>query len=71
MLRDGNPFPGSRVDPDDARFPALIRGFNQRWVGSPRWVQVVGDAQRSSSLFPRGAWERGKDAKDLRDSKDA
>lgn len=42
----GSSFPGSRVDPDDPRYPTLIRGFNQRWVGHPQWVQVVGDAQQ-------------------------
>lgn len=31
---------GARVEPDDRRYPALRRGFNLRWVGSPRYVQV-------------------------------
>lgn len=41
-----NTFPGSKVLPDDRRYPALIRGFNQRWVGTPDFVQVCGDAQQ-------------------------
>lgn len=37
-------FQGSEVLPDDNRYPALIRGFNQRWVGTPKYVEVCGDA---------------------------
>jgi FAD/FMN-containing dehydrogenase len=43
MLEALSPFPGARVTPDDPRYPTVIRGFNQRWVGSPQYVQVVGD----------------------------
>lgn len=39
-------FPGSRVTPEDPRYPTLIRGFNQRWVGHPQYVEVVGDARQ-------------------------
>lgn len=46
MTRNASAFSGSRVAPDDPRYPALVRGFNQRWVGSPRYVQVVGDAEQ-------------------------
>ncbi|MGB0384293.1 MAG: FAD-binding oxidoreductase [Ardenticatenaceae bacterium] len=35
--------PISREDP---RYQTLIRGFNLRWVGNPRFVQVVEDAQQ-------------------------
>jgi FAD/FMN-containing dehydrogenase len=31
---------GARVEPGDPRYAALRRGFNLRWVGSPRYVQV-------------------------------
>ncbi len=40
---DGVPA-GTRVLPDDPRYPTLVRGFNQRWVGSPEYVEVVTDA---------------------------
>ena len=46
-------FPGARVTPDDPRYPTLIRGFNQRWVGQPRYVQVVGDAQQIVEVVQR------------------
>jgi len=46
MLDDCPVFPGAKVTPEDPRYPTLIRGFNQRWVGDPRYVQVVGDAQQ-------------------------
>lgn len=39
-------FPGSKVLPDDLRYPTLVRGFNQRFVGSPSYVQVCGDEQQ-------------------------
>jgi FAD/FMN-containing dehydrogenase len=29
-----------RIDERDPRYPALVRGFNQRWVGRPRRVEV-------------------------------
>jgi FAD/FMN-containing dehydrogenase len=41
-----NTFPGSKVLPDDPRYPALVRGFNQRWVGTPKYVEVGGDARQ-------------------------
>lgn len=41
-----NNFPGSKALPDDPRYPALVRGFNQRWVGTPQFVEVCGDAQQ-------------------------
>jgi FAD/FMN-containing dehydrogenase len=31
---------GVRVERDDRRYPALVRGFNLRWVGTPRYVRV-------------------------------
>jgi len=53
MHGDGSEFPGARVDPDDPRYPALVRGFNQRWVGRPRFIQVVGDAQQVVAIVQR------------------
>jgi FAD/FMN-containing dehydrogenase len=41
-----NTFSGSKVTPGDARYPALVRGFNQRWVGTPQYVEVCGDPQQ-------------------------
>ncbi|HEX8083730.1 MAG TPA: FAD-binding oxidoreductase [Solirubrobacteraceae bacterium] len=35
-MADQGPF----IDPGDPRYPALVRGFNLRWVGSPRYVRV-------------------------------
>lgn len=39
-------FAGSEVLPDDPRYQTLVRGFNQRWVGTPQYVQVCGDANQ-------------------------
>ncbi|MDI3291144.1 FAD-binding oxidoreductase [Polyangium sp. 15x6] len=35
---------GIRVSAGDPRYPALVRGFNLRWVGHPRHVTVCRDA---------------------------
>src|ERR671914_247285 len=35
-MADGGP----RVGPGDPRYPAMVRGFNLRWVGTPKYVQV-------------------------------
>lgn len=39
-------FPGARVARDDPRYPALVRGFNLRWVGKPWYVQVCGSPEQ-------------------------
>lgn len=39
-------FPGNNVTPDDPSYPALVRGFNQRFVGTPKYVKVCGDANQ-------------------------
>jgi FAD/FMN-containing dehydrogenase len=39
-------FPGSRVLPSDPRYPTLVMGFNQRFVGCPKYVQVCGDVEQ-------------------------
>ncbi|MEW2393321.1 FAD-binding oxidoreductase [Streptomyces venezuelae] len=38
--------PAVTVRPDDARYPELIRGTNQRWVGSPDYVRLVTSADQ-------------------------
>ena len=38
------PFSGAIVPPGDPRYPSLVVGFNQRFVGAPDAVHVVGDA---------------------------
>jgi FAD/FMN-containing dehydrogenase len=37
--------PSSRVNPDDQRYPSLVRGFNQRWVGQPHYIEVCNTEQ--------------------------
>jgi FAD/FMN-containing dehydrogenase len=39
-------YPGGRVDKDDPRYETLVRGFNLRWVGHPKRIQVCGDADQ-------------------------
>jgi len=38
--------PLAAIFPDDPRYPTLVRGFNQRFVGSPRYVQLCADAEQ-------------------------
>ena len=46
-------FPGSKVSREDQRYQTLVRGFNLRWVGNPRFVQVVGDAEQVRETVQR------------------
>jgi FAD/FMN-containing dehydrogenase len=46
MSLDHTVFAGSQVLPADPRYPALVRGFNQRFVGTPQHVQVCGDTRQ-------------------------
>jgi FAD/FMN-containing dehydrogenase len=34
-----------QVGPEDPRYPTLVRGFNRRWVGTPRHVEVCRTAE--------------------------
>jgi FAD/FMN-containing dehydrogenase len=38
-------FGGERVGRDDPRYPTLVRGFNLRWVGEPRYVELCGSPE--------------------------
>ncbi|TYC13906.1 FAD-binding oxidoreductase [Actinomadura syzygii] len=40
-MGEGPTVPTTRVTPGDKRYPALSRGFNQRWIGRPDYVQLV------------------------------
>jgi len=35
----------ARVDRHDSRYETLIRGFNLRWAGSPKYIQLCGDTE--------------------------
>ncbi|MFV2178970.1 BBE domain-containing protein [Actinomadura sp. LOL_016] len=37
--------PAVTVNPPDVRYPALSRGFNQRWIAHPEYVRMVTSAQ--------------------------
>src|SRR4051812_17544589 len=44
---------GTRVVPDDPRYPTLVRGFNERWVGEPRYVEMVADVDQVVDVVQR------------------
>ncbi len=50
-MTDG--FRGERVGPDDPRYPTLVRGFNLRWVGAPRYVELCGSADQVRAAVQR------------------
>lgn len=39
-------FTGAIAPPADPRYPALVRGFNLRFVGAPQYVHVCGSAEQ-------------------------
>jgi FAD/FMN-containing dehydrogenase len=39
-------FPGARIPASDPRYSTMVLGFNPRWVGSPRYVQLCGDTDQ-------------------------
>jgi FAD/FMN-containing dehydrogenase len=39
-------FPGAAVNKKDPRYQTLVRGFNLRWAGTPKTIQVTGSAQQ-------------------------
>lgn len=57
--------PGRRVGPLDPRYRTLTMGFNERWVGSPAYIQLVGstaqvvDAVREALIGGRRITVRG------------
>src|SRR5256885_12646558 len=46
-------FHGSRVSPANPRYPTLVRGFNQRFVGTPKYVQVCGTVEQALQAVQR------------------
>ena len=44
------PFPGIAVPPSDPRYQSLVVGFNQRFVGTPDAVHVVGNTDEVVSV---------------------
>jgi FAD/FMN-containing dehydrogenase len=52
-------FPGERIGEGDPRYPTLVRGFNLRWVGKPKYVQLCGDAGQVLETV-RQAYQEGQ-----------
>ena len=46
-------YPGGRVDDKDLRYATLVRGFNLRWVGEPRYVELCGTAEQVRAAVQR------------------
>src|SRR5919112_314651 len=45
--------PRGRVGPDDPRYPTLVRGFNLRWVGAPRYVELCASPEEVRAAVQR------------------
>jgi FAD/FMN-containing dehydrogenase len=56
-MSDESAFPGERVGHDDPRYPTLVRGFNRRWVGNPRHVELCGDPEQVRAAVQRAVDE--------------
>jgi FAD/FMN-containing dehydrogenase len=54
----GEVFPGARVGRGHHRYSTLVRGFNLRWVGRPRYVELCGDTAQVLRAV-RHALDRG------------
>jgi Berberine and berberine like/FAD binding domain len=43
----------STIHRDDPRYPTMVRGFNQRFVGNPAYVEVVNTAEQACQAVQR------------------
>jgi len=50
-------YPGGRVEPGDPRYATLVRGFNLRWVGAPRHVELCGSTEQVRDAVQRAVDE--------------
>ncbi|GAA4929290.1 FAD-binding oxidoreductase [Streptomonospora halophila] len=50
--------PSETIRPDDPRFPALSRGFNQRWIAKPDYVRMVYSADDAVKALQQALDER-------------
>jgi hypothetical protein len=51
-------FTGAIAPPADPRYPALVRGFNLRFVGAPQYVHVCGSAEQVVQAVQAGCGSR-------------
>ncbi|WP_243710999.1 hypothetical protein [Actinomadura sp. KC216] len=40
-MSDVPALPSTTIRPGDRRYPAMSRGFNQRWIAEPEYVRLV------------------------------
>ncbi|MDL4775378.1 FAD-binding oxidoreductase [Actinomadura xylanilytica] len=60
-MTDSPAQPQPTVRPDDKRYPALSRGFNQRWIADPEYVRVVRSAEEVRAALAAAVKERPAD----------
>jgi hypothetical protein len=53
--------PSTKVTPDDRRYPALSRGFNQRWIARPEYVRLVRTGQEVCAALAEALAGRPED----------
>jgi len=58
MSNSGPVFKGSKIPRDDPRYPTLVRGFNQRWVGEARGVLSSSASFATTSASSAVRWAR-------------
>ncbi|MEV4002161.1 FAD-binding oxidoreductase [Actinomadura sp. NPDC049753] len=58
--------PSTTVRPGDRRYPALSRGFNQRWIGEPEYVRLVRSPEEARTALAEAVRERPADPRRTR-----
>ncbi|MFD0541117.1 hypothetical protein ACFQY7_52105 [Actinomadura luteofluorescens] len=58
--------PSTIVRSGDKRYPALSRGFNQRWIGEPEYVRLVRSPEEARAALAEAVRERPADPRRTR-----
>ena len=61
MMSANSAQPTTTVLPGDKRYPALSRGFNQRWIARPEYVRLVRTPEEARDALARAVRETPRD----------
>ncbi|TDD94635.1 FAD-binding oxidoreductase [Actinomadura rubrisoli] len=60
-MTENSTLPSTIVRPGDKRYPALSRGFNQRWIGRPDYVRLVRSPEEVRTALEKAVRETPDD----------
>ncbi|TDB87916.1 FAD-binding protein [Actinomadura sp. KC216] len=60
-MTSNSPQPSPIVRPGDKRYPALSRGFNQRWIAEPEYVRLVRSPEEARDALAEAVRQPPKD----------